>query len=346
MKRFVSIAALFSAVFVTNILSAADAIIEDVEEGGAGKIMPKVISQPPPVFPASLMKSGVAGKVIVTFTVDPDGSVRDAVVTSSPQRQLNPYAVKAVGNWKFEPGTRNGQPSTFRLRASVDFSPGKEEEATVKTEKASDTAPALKRKAPAVYPYEMVMSGQPAWADASFVVDYRGCPLFTVPSGSSNKTFAKAAIAMVEASEYSPGKKGTHRVMSPASEHFQFDGELSLDPESRRIVAELRKPHPAIFTTAELDERPKVVKQISPAYPRALKDDGLTGQAEIEFIISRDGSCVLPRVVSATQEDFGWAASVAVAQWRYQPPKKDGRAVEVRMTVPVLFTAQKLAEAD
>jgi len=143
-----------------------------------------------------------------------------------------------------------------------------------------------------------------------------------------------------------PGKKGTHRVMSPTSEHFQFDGEASLDPEARRILAELRKPAPAIFTAAQLDERPKVIQQTSPAYPRALKDDGLTGQAEIEFVVSRDGRVLFPRIVSASHEDFGWAATVAVAQWRYQPPQKDGRNVEVRMTVPILFTAQKLAEAD
>jgi TonB family protein len=151
---------------------------------------------------------------------------------------------------------------------------------------------------------------------------------------------------MVEASEYSPGVKGSRRVMSQASEHFQFDGENSLDTNSRRVLAELRKPHPSILTTTELDERPKVLKQVSPAYPRALKDDGLTGQAEIEFIISKEGYVMFPKIVSATYEDFGWAASVAVAQWRYQPPMKDGHPVEVRMTVPVLFTAQKLAEVD
>jgi TonB family protein len=345
MKRYLSAVALLSAIFVNSILSAADAIIEDVEEGGAGKIMPKIVSQPPPVFPVSLVKSGVSGKVIVTFTVAEDGSVRDAVVTSSPQRLLNPYAIKAVGGWKFEPGTRNGQPSSFRLRAAVEFAPPAEE-STVKSDNVLDGTPSAKRKPRVIYPYELVISGQPAWADASFVVDYVGRPLFTASSASSNKAFGKAVVAMIEATEYNPGKKGTHRVMSPASEHFQYNGEASLDPESRRVLAELRKPQPAILAANELDERPKVLSQTAPTYPRALKDDGLTGQAEIEFIVSREGVVMFPKIISATHEDFGWAASVAVAQWRYQPPQKNGRAVEVRMTVPILFTAQKLAEAD
>jgi len=342
MKRYLFAVALLSALFVNSILCAADAIIEDVEEGGAGKVMPRILSQPPPICPASLVKSGVSGKVMVTFTVDKDGSVRDAIVTSSPQRQLNPYAIKAVGDWKFEPGSRNGQPSSFRVRASVEFAPTPEES----TAKTSDGTPSAKRKPPVIYPYEMVMSGQPAWADASFVVDYVGRTLFTVSPASSNKAFGKAVVAMVEATEYIPGKKGSRRVMSPATEHFQYNGEASLDPESRRVLAELRKLKPAILAASELDERPKALTQTSPVYPRALKDDGLTGQAEIEFIVSRDGSVMFPRIISATYEDFGWAASVAVAQWHFQPPLKNGRPVEARMTVPILFTAQKLAEAD
>jgi len=356
MKRFNYAVALLCVLLPFNVLRAADAIVEDVgDEGGAGKVLPKIIVQPPPVFPASLVKSGAGGKVTVTFTVSEDGSVRDAVVTSSPQRQLNPYAVKAVGSWRFTPGTRNGQPATFRLRGQVEFSANEpmspvnadSPKALIKeTNKPYDLAPIAKHKPTPVYPYEMVLAGQSGSADANFVVDYVGRPLFTTAGATGNAALAKAAIAMVEASEYSPGKKGTQRVMSPSTEHFQFDGEKSLDPEARRVLAELRKSNPAIFSTAELDERPKVLQQVAPAYPRALKDDGLTGQAEIEFVISRTGEVLFPRIVSATYEDFGWAATVAVAQWRYQPPQKNGKSVEVRMRVPILFTAQKLAEMD
>jgi len=214
------------------------------------------------------------------------------------------------------------------------------------SEKPYDVAPVVKRKAPVVYPYEMVLAGQSGAADVTFVVDYTGRPLFTVAEGSGDQSFARAVVAMIEASEYSPGKKGAHRVMSPVSEHYQFDAEKTLDAEAKRVLTELRKPQPAILAVAELDERPKLVTQVVPVYPRAEKEDGLTGQAEIEFIVSRDGAVLFPRIVSASREDFGWAAAVAVAQWRYQAPQKNGQSVEARITVPVLFTAQRLAEAD
>jgi TonB family protein len=203
-----------------------------------------------------------------------------------------------------------------------------------------------KREINLVYPYEMLIQGKPGWAEASFVIDYAGRPLFTTPAGASDPAFAKAAVAMIEANEFAPVKKNNRAVMTPSAQRFNFAGESVFDADARRVLAELRKPLPGICTLSELDERPKAVRQDSPVYPRALKDDGLTGQAEIEFVVSCEGKVLFPRIVSATQEDFGWAAAAAVAQWRFQSPTKNGQKVDVRMSVPILFDARKLAASD
>lgn len=203
-----------------------------------------------------------------------------------------------------------------------------------------------KRAINALYPYDLIVQGKTGWAETNFVVDYVGRPLFTTASGASDPAFAKAAIAMVEANEFATIKKNKRAVMAPASLHFNFSGESSLDPDARRVLAELRKSQSAICTLAELDEHPKSLRQDSPVYPRALKDDGLTGQAEVEFVVGADGRVYFPRIVSASQEDFGWAAAAAIAQWRFQAPTKNGQPVDVRMTVPVFFDARKLAAAD
>lgn len=209
-----------------------------------------------------------------------------------------------------------------------------------------DTAPAAKKKVAPVYPYELLVNGTSGFAEATFVIDYAGRPLFTNAKAASDPAFAKAAVAMVEASQYVPGKRERHAVMSGATEQIKFQGLESLDPSARRILDALRSGEQSFPRVAELDERPKALQQDSPVYPRALKDDGLTGQAEIEFVIDREGRVLFPRIVSATHEDFGWAAATAVAQWRFQPPQKDGQKVEAVMRVPVLFDARKLASSD
>lgn len=209
-----------------------------------------------------------------------------------------------------------------------------------------ETAPAAKRKVSPVYPYEMLINGQSGWAEASFVIDYAGRPLFANPKNASDPAFAKSVVAMIEASQYAPGRRDRHTVMSPATERCQFQGEESLDAGARRVLQALRSSEHTLPIVAELDDRPRALKQDSPVYPRALKDDGLTGQAEIEFVIDREGRVLFPHIVSATHEDFGWAAATAVAQWQFQPPQKDGQKVDAVMRVPILFDARKLASSD
>jgi TonB family protein len=209
-----------------------------------------------------------------------------------------------------------------------------------------DVLPSARRKVSPVYPYELLMAGKSGWADASFVIDYLGRPLFAAPKAASDPAFAKAIVAMVEASDYVPGRRGKHAVMSPQTEHFQFLGEESMDSEARRVLSELRNGGSNFTMASQLDERPRAVRQESPVYPRALKDDGLTGEAEIEFVVDRDGRVLFPRIISATHEDFGWAAATAVSQWHYQPPTSNGKHVDTIMRVPVLFDAHKLAAAD
>lgn len=209
-----------------------------------------------------------------------------------------------------------------------------------------DIAPAVKRKVAPVYPYEMLIEGRTGWAEATFVIDYSGRALFANPKDASDPAFAKAVVAMIEASQYVPGRRDKVSVMSPSKEEVHFLGESSLDQGSRRVLAMLRSKGAGLVPMAELDERPKPLRQDSPAYPRALKDDGLTGHAEIEFVLDRDGRVLFPRILSASHEDFGWAAATAVSQWRFQPPQKNGQKVDARMRVPILFDAQKLASSD
>lgn len=232
------------------------------------------------------------------------------------------------------------------LTTSVWAAPSASSEKSGDASGKGQTASQAKRAINLVYPYEMLISGKAGWAEANFVIDYAGRPLFTNPSGASDPAFAKAAVAMIEANEFTPAKKGKRVVMTPSCQRFTFEGENALDADARRVLGELRKAQPAICSVAELDQRPKAINQDSPVYPRALKDDGLTGQAEIEFVVTSEGKVLFPRIISATQEDFGWAAATAVAQWRFQPPTKNGQKVDARMVVPILFDARKLAAAD
>jgi len=58
-----------------------------------------------------------------------------------------------------------------------------------------------------------------------------------------------------------------------------------------------------------------------------------TGEAVIEVLVDEDGHAWLPRIVSATDEAFGYAA-VQAAAWWFEPPMAGGKPVVVRARVP------------
>jgi TonB family protein len=84
---------------------------------------------------------------------------------------------------------------------------------------------------------------------------------------------------------------------------------------------------------------PRKQYDVRPVYPTTMRDAGREGVVPIEAIISRDGSVISVRVVSAqVHPDFATAAVDAVRQWRFDPTLLNGAPVEVVMTVSVQFS--------
>ncbi len=63
----------------------------------------RAIEQPQPEFPRDLRNTITQGKVLLAFTVQPDGSVSAASVLSATNRKLSKPALDAVSRWRFEP---------------------------------------------------------------------------------------------------------------------------------------------------------------------------------------------------------------------------------------------------
>jgi len=195
-----------------------------------------------------------------------------------------------------------------------------------------------------VVPYDALIAGRPGWAEISFTVDNNGRATFLSTIGASEPAFASALQADIEAIEFIPPRVNGRALMSTLKERFDFPGQPTLDVVARGVLAELKKPKPAIYSVEELDKKPEPIRQPPPAYPWVLRSDGASGQAEIEFVIDRNGRPLFPHIVSATNGDFGWAAATGIQRWRYQPPVKKGAKVDALMKVTVTFDIDKAAD--
>ena len=90
-------------------------------EGGACATPPKIVSHVNPVYSEHGRKKKINGIVVLTFTVLPDGTTADIIVTRSLEKSLDKQAVKAVRQWRFEPGTYQDQPVAVIISAEAAF---------------------------------------------------------------------------------------------------------------------------------------------------------------------------------------------------------------------------------
>lgn len=93
-----------------------------------------------------------------------------------------------------------------------------------------------------------------------------------------------------------------------------------------------------VYDVAELDVKPRATRMPPPSYPASLRFDGTQGEALISFEVSDDGSVRNVKVKSCSDTEFGEAAASSVALWQFSPGMLKGKAVPVRLSVPIVFS--------
>jgi protein TonB len=116
--RFFSVLALIGLISVPSLSLADDTIYTKVDEN------PVPLKTPPPRYPDSLRREGVAGVVAVTVVIDEKGAIISSVVAKSSHPDFDKPALDAIAKWKFKPGKKDGTPvkvkATLPLRFNLD----------------------------------------------------------------------------------------------------------------------------------------------------------------------------------------------------------------------------------
>lgn len=89
-----------------------------------GVTLPKVISEVKPKYTPEALQARIAGTVVMTTVVRTDGTPRDIEITQSLDTVygLDQQAVAALGQWRFEPGRKDGKPVNVRVTIEMRFS--------------------------------------------------------------------------------------------------------------------------------------------------------------------------------------------------------------------------------
>ncbi|MCF3651422.1 TonB family protein [Synoicihabitans lomoniglobus] len=327
--------------------------------GGAGMhgqdVGPEALSTSKPRYPFAMRRAGLSGDVTVAFVVDTQGRVRAPFIAEASHPAFRQSAIDAVMEWKFKPAMVDDKAVNARMRAPIHFRIIGEEEnfgwrvirpRTFSSEVPEayrwDEAPVLEHFAPPVFPREAMMERRKGKVTVKFVVGPDGLVAGTLTSGKADDTIKAAAAAAVEIFRFTPATQ--QGVPCGAILHMDFDfkfgskSDAPVTAEMKRLVKILKSSETAMPELKDLDEVPMAIYQRSPRIPPALAGSPGGGEATIEFVINRNGSAMLPRVVAATELAYGYAAAQAVADWQFAVPLIDGEPTDVRAVIPIKFT--------
>jgi len=301
-------------------------------------------------YPEILTERKIPGAVVFSSEVSADGRVVAPTLTGASHVDFVLPALEALKHWEFAPALQGDLPVKSSVVGKVTFNAIGDSREEILAANGL-TAPDGSVPAPAPEPYIVVdpvrpqgllLKGQSGSAVVEFAVRVDGTTTGVKVRQASQPEYGQALMAAIEAWTFNPGMSEGRAVEVTLKKRADFKAvpagqEAAADPDER-VVAALRARQ--IGPAKNLDEKLAPLYRVSPGYPASLAGAERTaGRAVIEFVIDREGRARLPRIVSATREEFGWAAATAVAQWVFTVPRHGGEPLDVMVQVPFDFAA-------
>lgn len=116
------------------------------------------------------------------------------------------------------------------------------------------------------------------------------------------------------------------------------DGALAGDfvVKLNTVAAQSADNVDALFSIADLDQKPRAIFQPSPLMTRELRRKA-PGTVYVVFVVDPTGRVESATAQQASDPIFEKPALNAVKQWKFEPGKRNGQPVRFRMRVPITF---------
>jgi protein TonB len=82
---------------------------------------------------------------------------------------------------------------------------------------------------------------------------------------------------------------------------------------------------------------PRLVHQVQPRHVPGSRGLRVVGSVVLEFIVGSDGATRNVRVIRSLDKDVDQSAVEAIEQWRFEPARKAGKSVAVKMSAEIRF---------
>jgi TonB family protein len=318
----------------------------------ASRVSPRAQFAPPGDYPAVLSERKFAGVLRFGCVVTTDGRVVQPRILAASHVDFVLPALEALQKWEFSPAMQGDlvvqQPVDGKM--TFDALVGRIDEMlaangiTAPDGSAPTVTPEPLIVVDPVLPVDALLKGEGGSATVDFTVGETGSVKNIRVREATHPEFGDALAAALEAWAFARPVENNRTVEVELTRRVEF-AAVPVDATSEtegdgltRLVMALRAG--GIGGARGLDGKLTPIYQVRPEYPRTLKEQGgPAGKAEIEFVIDREGRVRLPRIASATHPEFGWAAATAVSQWVFNPPRRAGEPVDIKVKIPMTFAA-------
>ena len=128
-------------------------------------------------------------------------------------------------------------------------------------------------------------------------------------------------------------------VLSIISLLFACTAGLGTRPEARTRATPSVGTGRQTYAVNEVDQPVRVITQAKPRYPKTLRDNRITGDVELQYVIDTIGHAEPNsfRVIYKTREEFVEPAKEAILASVFRPAWLRGRPVRQRVQQKVFF---------
>ena len=158
---------------------------------------------------------------------------------------------------------------------------------------------------------------------------------------SGDPILAQAAVAAARKWKFKPFIKGGKPVKASTKVPFDFAFSDKITDKSPPPVPETpsssNKDLPDTVRISQGMAQGLLIHKVQPIYPLAARNNHIQGTVVLNALIGRDGRISELERISGPPE-LTPAAAGAVQQWRYKPYLLDGKPVQVRTQITVIFT--------
>jgi TonB family protein len=240
LSRTLALAALAGA--AVAVAAAADS---PAPPAASGYIPCKAHQKVPAVFPFRLLSEGIVfGEVHLLLEIDPQGQLSDVLLTAYTHREFGEEALRAVKQWRFEPGLFDGQPVISIINLTFNFEVtgvivrerrdppsrdvrrfGDEFEYQAHGLATLDRQPAARQLPRPVYPHAWVEQGKTGKVIIEFFIDETGRARIPVVVSPGDGLLGAAAAAAVKQWRFDPPTYHGQSVLARAQQVFVFQPE-------------------------------------------------------------------------------------------------------------------------